>query len=212
MANSTKRFYYFILKQIRYIFSLIKWRLLAGILIECFLFTFKGGITLFYGIPVGRTLRTIPIFWIFQLILPALVIGDSVSYFIKKSYPRFFRAKRDLILLLIFIFVGLSVSVIYIPLTISVLSVKFKLYVYLNLLAVAYAYALLSILFEPVYVLIGLLTLLMVTSLFGVPTFISQTMLARFNSFSLGDLLKTITFSLACLFLTYYQLNRIDFL
>ncbi len=85
---------------------------------------------------------------------------------------------------------GLSVSVIYIPLTISVLSVKFKLYVYLNLLAVAYTYALLSILFEPVYVLIGLLTLLMVTSLFGVPTFISQTMLARFISFSLGDLFK----------------------
>lgn len=178
-----------------------------------------GFSAILYGIEPTVERKIFPIMWLFFLIVPLLVTGDSQEKLLRKDFPiisrgvsltKYLRTN----LLLSFLLNSIFFLLVLVVNKFEILTIYFFLYVFLFSCTFLLAFQLVSsVFFTSTVTLFIFLVPLIINVYTPYSTIIDGTMLVRFDVTKLGLNILGLLFILSVLiFLTMIRIKKIDFL
>lgn len=178
-----------------------------------------GFSAILYGIEPTVERKIFPIMWLFFLIVPLLVTGDSQEKLLRKDFPIISRGVSLSKYLMTNIFLSLLLNLSFFLLVLvvnkfEIRTMSFVLYVFLFSCTFLLAFQLVSsVFFTSTVTLFIFLVPLIINVYMPYSTIIDGTMLVRFDVTKLGlNVLGLLCILSVLLFLTMIRIKKIDFL
>ncbi|PLS33033.1 hypothetical protein CYV26_13285 [Carnobacterium maltaromaticum] len=178
-----------------------------------------GFSVILYGIEPAVERKMFPIMWLFFLIVPLLVTGDSQEKLLRKNFPIISRgvSLSKYVMTNIFLSLLLNLSFFLLVLVVNKFEIRtmsFVLYVFLFSCTFLLAFQLVSsVFFTSTVTLFIFLVPLIINVYMPYSTIIDGTMLVRFDVAKLGlNVLGLLCILSVLLFLTMIRIKKIDFL
>lgn len=178
-----------------------------------------GFSAILYGIEPAVERKIFPIMWLFFLIVPLLVTGDSQEKLLRKDFPIISRgvSLSNYLITNIFLSLLLNSSFFLLVLVVNkfeIVTMSFVLYVFLFSCTFLLAFQLVSsVFFTSTVTLFIFLVPLIINVYMPYSTIIDGTMLVRFDVTKLGlNVLGLLCILSVLLFLTMIRIKKIDFL
>lgn len=178
-----------------------------------------GFSAILYGVEPTVERKIFPIMWLFFLIVPLLVTGDSQEKLLRKDFPIISRgvSLNKYLMTNIFLSLLLNLSFFLLVLIVNkfeILTIYFFLYVFLFSCTFLLAFQLVSsVFFTSTVTLFIFLVPLIINVYTPYSTIIDGTMLVRFDVTKLGlNILGLLCILSVLLFLTMIRIKKIDFL
>lgn len=178
-----------------------------------------GFSAILYGIEPTVERKIFPMMWLFFLIVPLLVTGDSQEKLLRKDFPIISRgvSLSNYLMTNIFLSLLLNSSFFLLVLVVNkfeIVTMSFVLYVFLFSCTFLLAFQLVSsVFFTSTVTLFIFLVPLIINVYMPYSTIIDGTMLVRFDVTKLGlNVLGLLCILSVLLFLTMIRIKKIDFL
>ncbi|MFS7401515.1 hypothetical protein [Carnobacterium maltaromaticum] len=178
-----------------------------------------GFSAILYGIEPAVERKIFPIMWLFFLIVPLLVTGDSQEKLLRKDFPIISRgvSLSNYLMTNIFLSLLLNSSFFLLVLVVNkfeIVTMSFVLYVFLFSCTFLLAFQLVSsVFFTSTVTLFIFLVPLIINVYMPYSTIIDGTMLVRFDVTKLGlNVLGLLCILSVLFFLTMIRIKKIDFL
>lgn len=178
-----------------------------------------GFSAILYGIEPAVERKIFPIMWLFFLIVPLLVTGDSQEKLLRKDFPIISRgvSLSNYLMTNIFLSLLLNSSFFLLVLVVNkfeIVTMSFVLYIFLCSCTFLLAFQLVSsVFFTSTVTLFIFLVPLIINVYMPYSTIIDGTMLVRFDVTKLGlNVLGLLCILSVLLFLTMIRIKKIDFL
>ncbi|MEG1047400.1 hypothetical protein [Carnobacterium sp.] len=178
-----------------------------------------GFSAILYGIEPAVERKIFPIMWLFFLIVPLLVTGDSQEKLLRKDFPIISRgvSLSNYLMTNIFLSLLLNSSFFLLVLVVNkfeIVTMSFVLYVFLFSCTFLLAFQLVSsVFFTSTVTLFIFLVPLIINVYMPYSTIIDGTMLVRFDGTKLGlNVLGLLCILSVLFFLTMIRIKKIDFL